>query len=306
MKFIDFRSSIENNLQDIMHEKNLIKAGQLEVAQMIGALKKKLDNGLLTLDSQSSQSRANHADLLSDLSMLHDNAVRVSQKLEEAMEYILTQSAVASVQFEATVEQLNDINKTVFDVADLIKQLRNDLEEQLQWISSKVGGTEVFVVKLQVTAQYLGFLLLGMLMLVFVNAASFYRMVFLAGVVLTYGLIITDVYPIRMMHMHAALATIFFGSLFKFMFLSQILMTTISSISGHFIYQHLSWLTCGSLLLTKKQNKNESDCDEPDTTIKGPRDKMSEYSFQGKDFHARIKTPLMDRFLEDNNNHSRR
>lgn len=199
-----------------MHEKNLIKAGQLEVAAMINALKQKLDDGLITFESQSSQSRANHADLLRDLSVLHDNAVKVSQKLEDAMEYVLTQTAVASVHFDATVQQLNDINKTVFGVADLIKQLRSDLEEQLRWISEKVGGTEIFVVKLQLTAQYLGFLLLGMLMLVFVNAAPFYRMVFLAGVLFTFGLNIIDLLVIRMMHMNVALATVFLGNYIYF------------------------------------------------------------------------------------------
>lgn len=195
-----------------MNEKNLIKAGQLEVAQMIDDLKQKLDAGLITLESQTSQSRANHADLLHDLSTLHENAVQVSGMLEEAMEYVLKQSAIASVQFDATVHQLNDINKTVFDVAELIEQLRNDLEEQLLWISDKVGGTEMFMVKLQLTVQYVGFLLLGMLMLVFVNAAVFYRMVFLVGVVFTYGLNISGLYAIRMMQMNVALATVFLGN----------------------------------------------------------------------------------------------
>lgn len=212
MSFLEpYSTSIENNLQDIMHEKNLIKAGQQEVAQMIGALKQKLDAGLITLESQSTQSRANHADLLRDLSALHENAVRVSHQLEEAMEFVLSQTAVASVQFEATVQQLNDINKTVFDVADLIKQLRNDLDAQLRWISDKVGGTDIFVVKLQLTVLYVGYLLLGMLMLVFVNAVAFYRLVFVVGVVLTFGINVLDLYTIRMMQMNVALATVFLG-----------------------------------------------------------------------------------------------
>lgn len=194
-----------------MQEKNLIKAGQHEVAQMIGAIKQKLDEGLTTLEHQSAQSRSNHVDLLRDLAALHDNAVKVSQKLEEAMDYILSQTEVASEQFDSTVRQLNDINKTVFDVADLIRQLRTDLDGQLQWIIEKVGGTENFVVKLQLALQYLGYLLLGMLMLVFVNAAPFYRMVFLFGVLATFGINVFDVYLVKMWQMTVALVAVFCG-----------------------------------------------------------------------------------------------
>lgn len=207
------RSTIETNLQEIMYEKNLIKAGQLEVAQMIGALKLKLDDGLQTLDGQSVQMRSHHADLMRDLAELHKNAVRISEKLEDAMEFVLSQTKVASVQFDQTVKQLHEINKTVFDVADLIRQLQSELNGQLQWITEKVGGTDHFVAKLQLCLQYLAYLLLGMLLLVFVSAGAFYRVVFLLSVLVAFAVNVTDLYAIEMIQMTAACGTIFIGTI---------------------------------------------------------------------------------------------
>lgn len=134
-------STVESNLHELMREKSLIKAGQFEVSQLIGHLRIQLDEGIDTIRSQTKQTRQNHADLLTDLKNLHRNALDISEKLAETMEYVLTQTELASGQFDQTMKQLNDINKTIFELAEFVNKLQDDLDTKLNWIVKKVGGT---------------------------------------------------------------------------------------------------------------------------------------------------------------------
>lgn len=136
-----FRSSVEDSLKDIMTEKSLIKAGQIEVAQMVTTLKDELNEGMRTLKSQFSQSKLNHAELLNDLNYLHESALRITDKLTETTEYVLTQNELATGQFEDTMKHLDDIKRTIFTLSTLLEQVQNGIDSKLNWILDKVGDT---------------------------------------------------------------------------------------------------------------------------------------------------------------------
>lgn len=198
-----------------MHEKSLIRAGQLEVAEMITKLKAKVDDGLITLDSHSRQTHTNHAQLLHDLDRLQQNAARLSDRLEQTMEHMLAQSEMAAVQFDTTVGRLGDIRRTVSDVAQLMGDLQADLQRHLAWLAERVGGTDRMVLRLQLVLQYVAFVLFGMLMLVFVGAGAFSRWAFVVGAAGGFAVNYTEVGQVELRDVTLGILAVILGELVK-------------------------------------------------------------------------------------------
>lgn len=180
------RAVVESNLHELMREKGLIRSGQMEVAQMIEHLKIKLDESLANLKQQSKQMKDNQATLLDDLDGLHKNAFDISDKLSDTTEYILSQNEIASNQFDQTIQRLTEINNTIEKLQKLMKTLEGSVDEKLVWITNKIGGTDEALANINVVLQHLGYLLFGMLLLVFVNAPAFYRVFFIFAVPLNF------------------------------------------------------------------------------------------------------------------------
>lgn len=207
----EHRSAVADSLHELQQEKALIRAGQLEVAVLIDALKTKLDAGLVQLDAHARQANRNQDELLADLQRLHENALTISGRLEQAMELVLTQSEMASAQYDQTVGRLGEVRATVYDVAEMMAKMQTELEQHMGWMVQKVGGTERFVQKLQLTVQYAAFLLGGMLVLVFVGADGFCRAVFVCGTVAGFAVNYADVGVVALRDVTVAMAAIVLG-----------------------------------------------------------------------------------------------
>lgn len=196
------RTTVESNLHELMREKGLIKAGQLEVAEMLTQLKSQLDASLANIKQQSKESKQNHAALAKDLNELHENAFKTT-------EYILSQNEIAAGQFDETIKQLGDINNTIVKLAKLLRHLETDLDEKLSWIAERVGGTETFVSHISLFVKYLSYLLLGMLILVFINAPAFYRIIFIFVVPINFVCILCEVHHLDIIQMSQVILVVF-------------------------------------------------------------------------------------------------
>lgn len=177
------RTAVQSNLHELMREKGLIRSGQVEVARMIDELKQKLDDSMTSLKRQSNQMKQNHAALQEDLANLQTNALHINDKLTESTEYILSQHEIASAQFDQTVLHLSEIKETAEKLAVLIQSLEGDVNNKLAWIRNKIGDTDLILSNMNLVLEHLGFLLLGMLLLVFVNATPFQRLFFISSVI---------------------------------------------------------------------------------------------------------------------------
>lgn len=180
------RAIVESNLHELMREKGLIRSGQIEVAHMIDSLTKllkvKLDESLASLKQQSKQMKENQAALLEDLNNLQSNAFHISDKLSATTEYILAQNDLASTQFDQTIRRLSEINGMIEELQSLMQTLESSVGEKLAWITAKIGGTDQALTNMNLLLQHFAYLLFGMLLLVFVNAAAFYRLFFIFAV----------------------------------------------------------------------------------------------------------------------------
>lgn len=176
------RAAVQTNLHELMREKSLIRSGQVEVARMIDELKLKLDDSMTSLKRQSHQMKQNHDNIQADLSNLQTNTLHINDKLGETTEYILSQNEIATAQFDQTVRHLGEIKESAEQLAMVLQTLEGDVNSKLTWIRAKIGDTDLILSNMNLVVEYLGLLLLGMLLLVFVGATRFQRLFFLTVV----------------------------------------------------------------------------------------------------------------------------
>lgn len=209
------RAVVEGNLHELMREKGLIRSGQMEVSKMIEHLKTKLDESLLNLKQQSKQMKTNQEALLNDLDGLQKNAFQISDKLSDTTEYILSQNEIASNQFDQTIHRLSEINDTIEKLQRLMKTLEVSVDEKLVWITNKIGGTDEVLTNINLVLQYLGYLLFGMLLLVFINAPAFYRVFFVFAVPLNFVCTLSKWRNVSLLELTQILAIVFTSNLIR-------------------------------------------------------------------------------------------
>lgn len=209
------RAAVESNLHELMREKGLIRSGQIEVAKMIDHLKEKLDESLVNLKQQSREMKQNQAALLDDLGGLQTNANHISDKLSETTEYVLSQNEIASTQFDRTVQRLSEISDTIVKLGTLVHTLEGNLDQKLAWITNKIGGTDKLLENINLVLQHFGYLLLGMLILVFINAPTFYRIIFITFVPLNFGLILFKSKHVELIELSQIFAAVFIANLIR-------------------------------------------------------------------------------------------
>lgn len=214
------RSAVEGNLHELMREKGLIRSGQMEVARMIDHLKGKIDESIVNLKQHSNEMKKNHQTVLDDLDDLQSNAFRISSKLGDTTEYILSQNELASAQFDQTLKKLNDISETIDKLSTVMQTIEQDVNKKLTWITSKIGGTDEVLANINLILQHFGFLLLGMLLLVFVNAPPFYRIFFIMIVPVNFVCTLFNWRHVSLVELSQILCAVFVGNLIR-----QLLMT---------------------------------------------------------------------------------
>ncbi|XP_031618786.1 protein brambleberry-like [Contarinia nasturtii] len=209
------RAIVEGNLHELMREKGLIRSGQVEVARLIETLKGKLDESLANLKVQSRQMKDNQAALLEDLNNLQTNAFHISDKLSDTSEYILSQNEIASTQFDQTIQRLSEINHTIEKLQKLMTTLESSVDDKLTWITSKLGGADEALKNIYLILQYIGYLLFGMLILVFINAPGFYRIFFIFAVPLNFACTLCEWHYVSLIELTQILVTVFACNLIR-------------------------------------------------------------------------------------------
>lgn len=196
-----------------MHDKSLIKVGQLELVEILASIKDKVNDGLLTLDTHSRQAHTNHVQLQQDLDRLDKHTARLTERLELATAHLLTHSEMASVQFDQTVLKMNEIRHTVIDVAERMGGVQADLRRHFGWLADHVSDTERFMLKLKLVLVYVVFVLGGMLLLVFMGASAFSRVAFVLGTVVGFALNYSDVRSVPLVQVIVGIGLVIVGEL---------------------------------------------------------------------------------------------
>lgn len=206
---------MESNLHELMQEKSLIRSGQKEVAEMMANLKHKLDESITNYKQQTKETTKNHEALTKDLKDIHENAVQISRKITETTEYMLSQNEITGNQLDQTINQLDQLQQTVLRLTSLLHTIETDVDQKLSWILDKVGGTDALVNNVRLLLTHFGYLLLGMLFLVFVNAPAFYRIVFISTVPVNFACTILRTWHLDLVTLTGVLLTIYAANLIR-------------------------------------------------------------------------------------------
>nr|XP_019551006.2 protein brambleberry-like [Aedes albopictus] len=173
------RAKVESNFRDLVREKALIRAGQLEVATLLTDLRSRIDESIKQLETQSKRSKLNHASLLTDMELLQKSAATIAGKIDETSAHFASHHQAAEEQYKYTLGQLHKINNTVANMLDMIGALQKDFDLKLAWITEKVGGSDYILKKINTIVVHFCYLIFGMICLSFVDADKFIRVFFI-------------------------------------------------------------------------------------------------------------------------------
>lgn len=193
------RINSDHNLQLVLRERNVLKAGHMEISSVIMDLKSQMQTSLANFRDQSGRANEVYNALLGDITELHETTEKIAQRLDEASRLILEQHKLAKNEFQETVTQLREVNDIVDKLSRVVKEFQDSYKEKMQWLRSQIGGSEETLIKqLGTISIHVVYLMVGMLCLIFVNAEMLSRVlflliVFLNMVAVSYQLIQLDI-----------------------------------------------------------------------------------------------------------------
>lgn len=90
--------------------------------------------------------------------------------LDEFSHLMVEQNQQFKKQYESTLKNLAEVNRTVHNLVSLVGGTRQALEERLSWLTTALGGTDLAIERLYIILWHFGFMLLAMLSCAFLTA----------------------------------------------------------------------------------------------------------------------------------------
>lgn len=209
--------------------------GHAELATLIASLKQMLNMNRAMLSEQTEQIRSGHNEMHDNLQELHEYAMDQSQTVNNHLDELVSRTENVLDKFDATIGQLDELHRTMLSVAGIVRDVQQLVDTKLEWLVRSVGGTgmdavcgclgrivlisvnftENFLRTINVVLQHLGFMLLGMLILVFCDANRFMRIVLvLTAPVNMAATLLTEHYCLDIIILAGTVIAIFIGNNF--------------------------------------------------------------------------------------------
>lgn len=93
------------------------------------------------MEQQAAERGENHREILEDLSNIQEHAQLIWDKIELSTNRIFAQHEEALVQYEQTLEKLNQINDTIQYIWNITNNMRVEVDEKLNWLTNYIGNT---------------------------------------------------------------------------------------------------------------------------------------------------------------------
>ncbi|ENN76300.1 protein brambleberry [Dendroctonus ponderosae] len=161
---------IEENIRRLASEKQLIRDTHNTLVQMTKEVQSSLASTAKMVADQHSDTKVNHAQLLEDVNTIQKKASALFDRIEGYSEMLLKQKEEFQGQYEATLNNLNEVNETMHALVNLVKGTRQTLEEKVSWILTALGGTDQAVERLNLVFSHVCFSLVAMLGCAFLSA----------------------------------------------------------------------------------------------------------------------------------------
>lgn len=275
--------AIEQNIARLVDEKRIIAEAHNKLISLSKDLQEKIGDSRNQLQIQSHESKMNHQELINDLITLQEQTQKIFKKIEESSQLLLTQSKEFKDQYDYTLKNLMEVNKTVHNLVSLVGGTKKALEEQLHWVSTALGGTDLAIERLYLIMWHLAFFILGMIGSAFLDVQLGIRLIVI--------LLPSFNLAIGLYGQHQHLDPLFLLAVMGFLALVQVLISWISS------YKRSSK---SNQLMLKQEEIPESSCTSennlsPDInkSSRYPDVSASEYYYSSKDL---VDQPISEDF----------
>lgn len=170
-KLLEQHNLVASNLRELTMEKALIRLGHSKLITMTEDIKEKLVKANDEMLRQESDRKINHQEVMNDLLAIQE----LWEKLENSTNNILKQNQEAANQYLRTLEQLEQINKTV----NFVWNLHKHVDEKLGWITDYISSTGLQMQKVYRTCLHVIYILTAMIVAGFLQAPFLTRVTIL-------------------------------------------------------------------------------------------------------------------------------
>lgn len=96
---------------------------------------------------------------------------------EGSTNLLIKQTEIAKKQYEETLAQLVEVNRTVTSLIDLVGRTKRALEDKLAWLATSLGGTDLALERLYTITWHMAMLLGSMISCAFLGAPRSVRVI---------------------------------------------------------------------------------------------------------------------------------
>ncbi|KAF5288838.1 hypothetical protein FQA39_LY03717 [Lamprigera yunnana] len=180
--------TLENNIQRLVHEKQLIVETNEDLMKMAQSVHHKMEEASNQLEGHTQESHANHKQLLDDLIAIQNKAHIIFQKMEDSSRMLLEQNKLAHLQYNETLKKLAEVNETIHLLVTLVSTGRKTLEEQILWVKQSLGGTDLTIERISIWLSHIVSLLMAMIGCAFLNTPKIVRAIVITTIPINLGL----------------------------------------------------------------------------------------------------------------------
>lgn len=201
------RAKVESNLRELTKERGLIRAGQMEVFSFLENIKSQIDANFNQLELHTKRSKLNHDAISTDLEMLRDHILGIVEQMETMSNHLVAQNKLSIDQQELTIENLGKMNSTVLGLTNVINNLLLNFEKKLAWLSKN----DFLEAHSNLLGIHLIYLVLGMIVLSFLFADMYTRLVFVLTIIGDFIAVIFELYEFDNLVFSITLASLLSG-----------------------------------------------------------------------------------------------
>ncbi|XP_078696101.1 protein brambleberry-like [Branchiostoma floridae x Branchiostoma belcheri] len=180
---VSIASHIQGNLRDLAREKALIASGQRELvgmmADMTDKMKEKLESATTELLLHENDRKRSHEELLKDLMVVREKAQELWDKIDHNSHEMATFHQETAGQFHVTLSNLRQMNATVNYLLHLMDSMKTGLDKRMDFLAVSLGGAGDHLAILASCVLHVGYFLVAMVTMTFLQSPALSRAVML-------------------------------------------------------------------------------------------------------------------------------
>ncbi|XP_065336993.1 protein brambleberry-like isoform X1 [Cloeon dipterum] len=200
---------VRNRLRDLAYERSLVSSIQRQLTATANMVSKKLFDANDEIEKRNGEWENHHNRLVDDTNKLHKWVKEIWQEIERGTEKMKSQHASTLQLNEATLQSLQAINASVLYFQNLFSTTHREINTRLTTIVETLGGSDNYINAI----THFGYLFLSMLLIAFVGAPYYTKVILILLLSLNISILTTNVAEAPVIPLPAVTFLIVFGTL---------------------------------------------------------------------------------------------